>query len=220
MFFVHVSSRDSIALIAQAKHQGQRVYAETCPHYLLLTAEKCAGSEGYLFLVSPSLKDTTDVESLWTACEDGIVDFVSTDHCPFTRTQKAEHKNNFPKIPNGLPGVETRLPLMFTEGHENRHISLEKIVQLTSYNQARILGLYPRKGTLQVGSDADLVILNTEKGHALSYQTLHMSVDWSPYEGYTVRGFPDLVMRRGEIMIDRGVWAADQPRGVFIPRVL
>ncbi len=220
MFFVHVSSQDSIALIAQAKHQGQQVYAETCPHYLLLTAEKCAGSEGYLFLVSPSLKNAADVESLWTGCEDGTVDFVSTDHCPFSRTQKAEHKDDFPKIPNGLPGVETRLPLMVTEGYEKRHLSLERIVQLTSYNAARILGLYPQKGTLQVGSDADLVVLNTEKEHVLSYRTLHMNVDWSPYEGHTVRGFPDLVMRRGEILIDRGVWVADESRGMFIPRVL
>jgi len=220
MFFVHVSSQDSLALIAQAKHQGDRVYAETCPHYLLLTAEKCAGPDGYLFLVSPSLKNKADVETLWAGCEDGTVDFVSTDHCPFSRTQKAEHKDDFSKIPNGLPGVETRLPLMITEGYENRHLSLERIVQLTSYNPARILGLYPRKGTLQVGSDADLVILDTERETVLSYRTLHMHVDWSPYEGRTVRGFPDLVMRRGEILVEQGAWVADQARGRFIPRVV
>jgi len=220
MFFVHVSSQDSLAFIAQAKHRGQRVYAETCPHYLLLTAEKCAGPEGYLFLVSPSLKSAADVESLWTGCANGTIDFVSTDHCPFSRSQKAEHKDDFSKIPNGLPGVETRLPLLFTEGYENRGLSLEKIVQLTSYNPARTLGLYPRKGTLQVGSDADLVILDARRETVLSHQTLHMHVDWSPYEGQVVHGIPDFVMRRGEILVEQGMWKADQARGMFIPRVL
>jgi dihydropyrimidinase len=164
LYFVHVSSSISLELINKAKNQGQKVYAETCPQYLLLTSEKYKEPEGYLFLTSPSFKTTSDCKALWKGIENGKVDFVSTDHCPFSFSQKGKYKDNFTKIPNGLPGVETRLPLLITEGFWHRHIPLERIVQIMSYNPARILGLYPQKGTLQVGSDADLVIFDHMKG--------------------------------------------------------
>jgi dihydropyrimidinase len=218
LYFVHVSSSISLELINKAKNQGQKVYAETCPQYLLLTSEKYKEPEGYLFLTSPSFKTTSDCKALWKGIENGKVDFVSTDHCPFSFSQKGKYKDNFTKIPNGLPGVETRLPLLITEGFWHRHIPLERIVQIMSYNPARILGLYPQKGTLQVGSDADLVIFDPDTEFVIQNNKLHMNVDWSPYEGFQCRGLPYLVMRRGEILYRQGKWIADKPRGKFIVR--
>jgi dihydropyrimidinase len=174
LYFVHVSSSISLELINEAKNQGQKVYTETCPQYLILTSKKYKESEGYLFLASPSFKTTTDCEALWKGVENGKVDFVSTDHCPFSCSQKGKYKDNFTKIPNGLPGVETRLPLLITEGFWHRHIPLERIVQVMSYNPARILGLYPGKGTLQAGSDADLVILDPDTEFVIQSKKLHI----------------------------------------------
>jgi dihydropyrimidinase len=218
LYFVHVSTGGSLVLINKARQEGQRVYAETCPHYLLLTAKRYEEPEGHLFLVSPSLKTAMDREALWKGVADGGVDFISTDHCPFSRAQKERYKDDFTKVPNGLPGVEARLPLLVTEGYWHRHMSLERIVQLTSYNPARIFGLYPRKGTLQVGSDADLVVFNLDDEFTLSNVHLHSNVDWSPYEGYRCRGRPELVMRRGEVLWQGGEWVTERPRGEFIPR--
>ena len=218
LYFVHVSSSISLELINEAKNRGQEVYAETCPHYLLLTAEKYKELDGHLFLVSPSLKTLDDCEALWEGVKNGKVDFISTDHCPFNCAQKGKYKDDFTKVPNGLPGVETRLPLLITEGFWHRHVPLERIVQLTSYNPARIFGLYPRKGTLQVGSDADLVIFDSDTEFVIQSEKLHMNVDWSPYKGYRCRGFPSLVMQRGEILYRQGEWIADRPRGKFIVR--
>jgi len=218
LYFVHVSSNISLGLINKAKNQGQKVYVETCPQYLLLTSEKYKEPDGYLFLASPSFKTTSDCEALWKGIENGKVDFISTDHCPFSFSQKGKYKDNFIKIPNGLPGVETRLPLLITEGFWHRHIPLERIVQIMSYNPARILGLYPQKGTLQVGSDADLVIFDPDTEFVIQNNKLHMNVDWSPYEGFQCRGLPYLVMRRGEILYRQGEWIADKPRGKFIVR--
>ena len=218
LYFVHVSSGLSLELINRAKNQGQKVYAETCPQYLLLTSEKYKEPEGNLFLASPSFKTTSDCEALWEGVENGKVDFVSTDHCPFSCSQKDKYKDDFTKIPNGIPGVETRLPLLITEGFWHRHIPLERIVQMMSYNPARILGLYPQKGTLQVGSDADLVIFDPNKEFVIQNKKLHMNVDWSPYEGFQCRGLPYLVMRRGETLYRQGEWMANKPKGKFIVR--
>jgi len=218
LYFVHVSAGESLALIARAKDRGQTVYAETCPHYLTLTAEEYKRPDGYLFLVSPSLKSTDDCDALWNGVISGAVDFISTDHCPFSREQKKAHKDDFTAVPKGMPGVETRLPILLTEGYWRRHVPLEWIVALTSYNPARVFGLFPRKGTLQPGSDADLVILDLEREWVLRHDKLHMNVDWSPYEGWKCRGFPELVMRRGEIMYERGEWIADSAHGQFITR--
>jgi len=218
LYFVHVSAGESLALIARAKDRGQTVYAETCPHYLTLTAEEYKRPDGYLFLVSPSLKSTDDCDALWNGVISGAVDFISTDHCPFSREQKKAHKDDFTAVPKGIPGVETRLPILLTEGYWRRHVPLERIVALTSYNPARVFGLFPRKGTLQPGSDADLVILDLEREWVLRHDKLHMNVDWSPYEGWKCRGFPELVMRRGEIMYERGEWIADSAHGQFITR--
>ncbi len=218
LYFVHVSAGESLALIARAKARGQTVYAETCPHYLALTAEEYKRPDGYLFLVSPSLKSAEDREALWDGVMNGAVDFVSTDHCPFSRAQKEGHKDDFTAVPNGMPGVETRLPILLTEGYWRRHVSLERIVELTSYNPARVFGLFPRKGALQPGSDADLVIVDLDKEWTLRHGDLHMNVDWSPYEGWKCRGFPELVMRRGEILYEGGEWIADSAQGQFIAR--
>ncbi|MCD6142293.1 dihydropyrimidinase [Candidatus Bipolaricaulota bacterium] len=218
LYFVHVSAGESLALIARAKDRGQTVYAETCPHYLALTAAEYNRPDGYLFLVSPSLKSADDRDALWNGVMNGSVDFISTDHCPFSREQKEVHKDDFTAVPNGMPGVETRLPILLTEGYWHRRVPLERIVALTSYTPARVFGLFPQKGTLQPGSDADLVILDLEKEWTLRHEDLHMNVDWSPYEEWRCRGLPELVMRRGEIMYEDGEWIADSAHGQFIPR--
>ena len=218
LYFVHVSSAASLGLISQARKGGQAVYAETCPHYLTLTAEEYKHSNGYLFIVCPSLKTAEDRDALWAGIVNGEVNVVSTDHCPFTKVQKEEHRENFTAVPPGLPGVETRLPLLLTGGYWQRHVPLKRIVELTSYNPARIFGLFPKKGALQVGSDADLVVLDMNKEWILRHDNLHMNVDWSPYEGYSCHGAVDLVMRRGEILYESGEWMINSARGLSIPR--
>jgi dihydropyrimidinase len=184
----------------------------------LLTEEVYDLFEGHLFSASPSLKKSSDCSRLWEGLSNGFVDMVATDHCPFTRAQKA-WKGSFKKLPYGLPGVETSRILLFSEGVKKGKIKLSDFVRITSTAPAKLLDLYPQKGTLLPGADGDVVIFDPEKEWTLSAENLHMNVDFSPFEGLRVSGKVAYTITRGEVIIERGEFTGKEGRGHFLGRL-
>jgi len=215
---VHLSSAMGLKEVQKAKEAGIKVTAETCPQYLLLTEEVYDLFEGHLFSASPSLKKSSDCSRLWEGLSNGFVDMVATDHCPFTRAQKA-WKGSFKKLPYGLPGVETSRILLFSEGVKKGKIKLSDFVRITSTAPAKLLDLYPQKGTLLPGADGDVVIFDPEKEWTLSAENLHMNVDFSPFEGLRVSGKVAYTITRGEVIIERGEFTGEEGRGHFLGRL-
>ena len=215
IYFNHISTKGALYFIQQAKSQGQQVFAETCPQYLFLSASLYQRPTGYLYLVSPSLKEDTDRLALWRGLELGIVDAIGTDHCPYTIEQKKRYADNFTLIPNGMPGVETTLPLLFTEWLR-RKLPLEKLVALISLNPARIFRLYPRKGVIQPGADGDIVVFDPRHEWEIRNDSLHMNVDWNPYEGFKCTGKVRTVLLRGKVLIEEGEWQEKSKTGRYI----
>lgn len=221
VYIVHVTSREAVDEIARARAMGVPVLAETCPQYLFLTKDDLArpGFEGAKFVLTPPLREQTDQEALWEALQSGDLQVVSTDHCPFFfETQKKLGVSDFTKIPNGGPGIENRLQLLYHFGVNEGRMSVSKWVDLIATNPAKLFGLYPRKGTLQVGSDADIVIWNPDLKHTISAATHHMRVDYSMYEGITVRGNAETVVSRGEVIVEQNSWLGKKGRGQYLKR--
>jgi len=221
VYLVHVSTWEAVDEIARARAMGVHVLGETCPQYLLLTKDDLArpGFEGAKFVLTPPLREHADQEALWKALEGDDLQVVSTDHCPFFfETQKKSGLNDFSKIPNGGPGIENRLQLLYHFGVNEGRISLRKWVDIVATNPAKLFGLYPTKGALQVGSDADIVIWNPDLQHTISAATHHMRVDYSMYEGITVRGNAETVISRGEIIMERNQWHGKSGRGKYLRR--
>ena len=207
LYLVHISSAESLEHISHAKNGGQRVFAETCPQYLLLNEDKYSGSfrETAPFVISPPLRGNMHSESLWEALASGLIDAVGTDHCPFNMSQKEAGLNDFRKIPNGAGGVEFRLSLLYTYGVLKNKISMERFVDLVSTTPARIFGLYPRKGVVAPGSDADLVIWNPGHQSIISAATHYQNCDINIYEGMSVKGCAEHVIAGGKITVgDKG----------------
>ncbi len=203
-YIVHTSTAESVELIRAAKKEGLPLFCETCPQYLLLDesvySKPLPGSLKYV--ISPPIRSLQDREALWLALADGTVDVISTDHCPFnTKGQKDVGIHDFTKIPNGAGGIENRLALLFTYGVLSGKISLQRFVELTSTNATRIFGLYPEKGTIAAGSDADLVIWNPEMKSVISVKTQLQQCDSNIYEGMEVCGKAEFVVQRGEILL-------------------
>ncbi len=217
LYLVHLSTREAVEAVKWGKERGVKIFAETCPQYLLLTEEVYQWDDASYYITSPPLRSEEDREALWQGVKEGVIDVVATDHCPFTRTQKESGGGFFFKTPNGLPGVETLLSLIYSEGVVKRGLSPNKLVELLAYNPARAFGLCPRKGTIEEGSDADLVIFNPEKEVEIKADALHMNTDFSPYEGMTVKGVPELTISRGEIVYEQGNLPASPGRGKFVP---
>ncbi len=217
LYLVHLSTKESVDAVRWGKKRGVKLFAETCPQYLVLDKALYEGSDGRYYITSPPLRGAKDREALWQGIKEGIIGVVGTDHCPFARTQKDSGKDIFFKTPNGLPGVETLLPIMYSEGVVKRGLSPNLLVELLAYNPARIFGLYPRKGAIEEGSDADLVIFNPERELKIQANELHMNTDFSPYEGLTIKGVPEITISRGEIIYERGNFPASPGRGKFIP---
>jgi dihydropyrimidinase len=168
--------------------------------------------------MSPPLRETADQEALWRGLAGGDLQVVATDHCPFTLADKARGRDDFSKIPNGAPGIETRLMLLWDAGVRAGRITPERFVEISAAAPAKVFGLWPRKGTIAEGSDADIVLWNPGRTVSLSASTHHMHVDYSLYEGRTVTGVPETVLSRGEIVIDRGVFVGRRGRGRFLAR--
>ncbi|MCK4546850.1 MAG: dihydropyrimidinase [Candidatus Eisenbacteria sp.] len=216
VYVVHVSSRVGLERIREWRAKGVRVRAETCPHYLLLTEDVYAQEHGVQFLANPPLKKLEDMEALWEGIRDGTIDTVATDHCPFARSVKMRYRDNFLQAPKGLPGVETRLPVMFSEGVVRRGLPVERLAELLSGNPARIFGLSPAKGRVAVGGDADLVVFDPRREITISATDLHMNTDFNPLEGRMVQGWPAQVFLRGRRVYHNGVFLGCDADGRYL----
>ena len=225
ILIVHVSSREAVVEIRRAQDRGLRIFAETCPQYLFLTADDMDPKDGHgaACVCSPPPRDKATQEVLWNGLANGTFSIVSSDHSPFAlkgnKGKFAFGRNApFSKIPNGVPGVETRMPLLLSEGVLKGRITLQQYVALTATNVAKIYGLSHRKGSIVVGHDADLVIWDTDKERRVSQSMLHHNTDYTPYEGMTVSTWPDIVLSRGEVVVRGGEPAAGakQGRGEFL----
>ena len=200
---------------------GQNVFAETCPQYLFLSMDDLARPdfEGAKYVCSPPLRPKSHQTDLWNGLRSDDLQLVATDHCPFDfKEQKQLGLGNFSKIPNGLPGVEDRFTLIYDGGVRPGHIGLNRFVELVATAPAKLFGLWPRKGTIAPGSDADLVVFDPDAQRVLSAATHHMNVDYSCYEGRSVRGVPEVVMQRGELLVDHGTFVGKPGQGRFLPR--
>ena len=223
LLIVHVSAEEAIDAIRDARRRGLRIYGETCPQYLFLTAKDLDrdGMEGAKYCCSPPPRDEAAQEAVWRGLEDGSFEVFSSDHAPyrFDESGKLAKGPNaaFKDIANGVPGIELRLPLLFSEGVGGGRIDLNRFVALTATNAARLYGLYPRKGSIMVGADADIAIWNPEREVEVSADMLHDNVGYTPYEGRTVRGWPETVLIRGRTVIDDGNLEVEPGSGEFLP---
>jgi len=212
LHIVHVSSRIGLDAVRAARSEGASVTAETCPQYLLLTSAVYDRDDGHLFSASPPLRTERDGDALWSALRSQDIDYVATDHCPFTRKQKT-WRGSFADLPYGLPGVETLLPLLYTEGVAKGRLHLTDLARILSERPAKRLGLYPRKGALEVGSDADVVLYDPNGESQVAVQSLHSRIDFSPYEGRPVVGRVVATLSRGEAVYSAGSVTALPGRG-------
>jgi dihydropyrimidinase len=225
VYMVHLSAQRALERVMEARDRGLPAYAETCPQYLFCSEDDLRGSEGDEwkgagYVCTPPLRPRHHHDHLWRGLRNYDLQVVATDHCPFCmKDQKELGRGDFSKIPNGMPGVETRLHLLY-EGVRDGRISLNRFVEITSTAPAKIFGMYPRKGTVAVGADADLVVWDPEKRFTLGKDTLHMRVDYSPFEGRTVVGAPAAVLSRGEVVVKDDAWVGKhkQGRGQFVRR--
>ncbi len=220
LYIVHMSTREGVKLVGDARAQGLPIWAETCTHYLTLTDEVYERPDGINYILSPPLRKKEDVKSLWNGLADGSVSVVGTDHVAFTMEQKVRNSATFATVPNGAGGVEVRLPLLLSEGVNGGLLSFEKMVEVFSTNAAKMFGLYPKKGILAPGSDADIVIVDLEKEKTLSVDNLHMGPDFTMYEGYNVKGYPVTTLSKGKIIIDNEEYLGEKGDGSFIKREL
>jgi dihydropyrimidinase len=208
IYIVHVSTKESLEHIRKAQMKGQEVYAETCPQYLLLDDSKYIGAfeQTAAFIMSPPLRKKDDIDALWKALADRTIQTIGTDHCPFSLDQKKTGIHDFTKIPNGAGGIEHRLALIYTYGVLSKKISLSRFVDLVSTQPAKIFGIFPKKGIIQVGSDADLVIWDPEKENTIATNTHHQNCDINIYDGMKTIGDPKYVVAEGNIVIKDGVY--------------
>ncbi len=223
---VHISGGDPLDEVRRARSRGLTVIAETCPQYLLLTEGDldAPDMEGAKVMCSPPPRDTAAQSALWRGIEDGTVDIVNSDHAPyrFDRDGKlrAGARAPFRKVANGIPGLETRLPLLFSEGVVKGRIDLQRFVALSSTNNARLYGLHPRKGTIAIGADADIAIWDPEKRVTIRNDILHHNVDYTPFEGMEVQGWPEIVVSRGDVVVADGALQAAAGRGRFMTQAV
>jgi dihydropyrimidinase len=217
-YIVHLTCEGALDQVRNSTKRNQKVFVETCIQYLLLDASLYEKIDGAKWVMSPPLRQPKDQETLWAGINQGLVQVVATDHCPFNWEQKLMGKDDFSKIPNGHPAIEHRMELLWSEGVGKGRISANKFVEVTSTNPAKIFGMHPRKGCIAVGSDADIVIFNPETEHRLSAESHHMQVDYSAYEGWKVKGKVETVILRGEIAIDNGEVKVEKGYGQFVKR--
>ncbi|HEX2617814.1 MAG TPA: dihydropyrimidinase [Flavobacteriales bacterium] len=217
-YIVHMTCEGALNHVRDAARRGQRVWAETCIQYLLLDASLYERNDGAKWVMSPPLREKKDQAQLWAGIDQGSVQVVATDHCPFKWEQKLMGKDDFSKIPNGHPAIEHRLELLFSEGVNKKRITVNKFVEVTATNPAKIFGMFPRKGTIGIGSDADLILLDPNEKHTLSAKSHHMNVDYSSYEGMELTGKVKTVILRGQVAIDKGAVKIPKGYGRFVKR--
>ena len=218
VYIVHMSAGSSADAVKAGQERGVNVYAETCPQYLLLDDSVFRRENGHCYTTCPQVKKKEDSARLWEGIINGEVSLITTDTCTFTTKQKAMWKGDFTKIPYGMPGVETMAPLMFTFGVGGKRFSLNRFVQLVSTNPARLHGLYPDKGTLTIGSDADIVVFDPRKKFVIRPDRLQTNCDWSPYNGWSLTGYPVMTFSRGRLVARNGKFVGETGWGKFVRR--
>jgi len=218
LYIVHLSTAEGLEIIRKAKARGVQVFAETCPHYLLFDDSVFKKPDGYLYATCPQIKKKADQQALWQGIADGTISVIATDNCTFTSKQKNRWHGDFTKIPYGIPGVETLLPLLYSYGVEKNRISLSRMIELLCVNPAKLFGLYPKKGTIAIGSDADLVIFDSHKKVTISHNNLETNCDWSPYDGFKLTGYPVITISRGLIIAQNGKFIGKMGQGRYLKR--
>ncbi len=228
LMIVHVSGREAVEQIQWARQRGLTVHAETCPQYLVLTAEDLKGLNmdmtGAKYVCSPPPRDTASQAAIWQALQQGVFETFSSDHCPFRFDDDAgktgpKARTSFRWVPNGIPGLAARLPLLFSEGVSKGRISLQQFVALTATNHAKMYGLYPQKGSILVGADADIALWDPTRKVTLTQDLMQHGSDYTPYEGVEVTGWPVKTLLRGEVIVDDGKVLAKAGSGRFLKRV-
>ena len=217
IYLVHLSSRAALDAVREGKHRA-RVFGETRPLYLYLTRAQFDRPDAALWVGQPPLREADDVAAVWTALADGTLDTVGTDHIPHARAAKLAPGLTFDRIPPGVSNLETLLPMLYSEGVRKGRLTLARLVDVLASGPARIAGMYPRKGAIAVGSDADLVVLDPEARRTIRAAELHSACDYDPYEGWDVSGWPEVVVARGEIVFERGKLRAEPGRGKLVRR--
>ena len=221
IYIVHLSAPEALEMVTAARDRGLPAYAETCPQYLFLSYDNYEEPDfaGAKYVMSPPLRPKEGQDRLWRGLAGNDLQAISTDHCPFCmKEQKELGRGDFSKIPNGAPGIETRMSLVHDGGVRTGKISLNRFVELTSASPARIFGLFPRKGTIAPGSDADIVVFDPNRKQTLSAKTLHMKVDYNPYEGREVTGVSETVLSRGKVVVENGKFVGKAGAGSFLKR--
>jgi len=218
LYIVHMSTAEGCDLIREAQSQGVPVLAETCAQYLVLDDSVFARKDGHLFACCPQLKKKADCERLWEGLQGGEVSVISTDTCTFTKAQKAMWKGDWTKIPMGMPGLETLLPVSYTHGILGKRLSMEQLVDCLCSNPAKIMGLYPRKGAIQVGSDADIAIIHPKKKIKVDPKKMETNADWSPFDGWELAGFSRTTLSRGTVIVDDYKVVGKAGHGKWLPR--
>jgi dihydropyrimidinase len=223
ILIVHVSGREAVEQIRAAQGMGLKIYGETCPQYLFLTAEDLGidGFEGAKCICSPPPRDKANQEIIWRALDNGTFQVFSSDHAPFSfdgpQGKKVRGENAaFSEVPNGIPGLETRMPLLMSFGVQEGRIDVHNFVSLTSTNAAKLYGLFPKKGTIAVGSDADLVIWDLQTKRTITNSVLHHNVDYTPYEGTQVQAWPAITLSRGSVVYRDGEYLGRPGHGQFL----
>ncbi|HMT96800.1 MAG TPA: dihydropyrimidinase [Ferruginibacter sp.] len=217
-YIVHLTCEGALNAVRNATKRNQNLFVETCIQYLIIDASLYERADGAKWVMSPPLREKKDQATLWAGINQGLVQVVATDHCPFMWEQKLMGKDDFSKIPNGHPAIENRMELLFSEGVNKGKISLNKFVEVSSTNAAKIFGMFPQKGTIAVGSDADLILIDPKETHQLSAKTHHMNVDYSGYEGWECTGKIKTVLLRGTIAINNNECKVSKGFGKFIKR--
>jgi dihydropyrimidinase len=218
LFLAHLSTREGLESLRAARGNGELAFAETCPQYLALTDAVYRRPDGINFLCSPPVRSPADVEAMWRGVAEGVISVVNSDHCGFGLGMKAMGKGDFSQTPNGMPGVETRLPVLYTEGVLKHRISVNRMVEVLSTAQAKLFGLYPRKGALLPGSDADITILDPDREATITASMLHGATDWTPFEGLRARGFASTTILRGTPVVRDGKLLVGRGHGQFLAR--
>ena len=218
LYIVHMSTAEGADIVRAAQGRGVPVIAETCVQYLVLDDSVFAGEDGHLFACCPQLKKPADSARLWRGLKSGEVSVISTDTCTFTREQKAMWEGDWTKIPMGMPGLETLMPLVYTKGVLEGRLTLDEMCAKLSTNPARIMGLAPRKGAIQIGADADLAIIHPTRTHRVTPSEMETNADWSPFEGWDLAGFSRTTLSRGDVIVDDYTVVGKEGRGQWLPR--
>jgi len=216
----HLSIKEGVDMFREARNRRQPMYAETCTHYLVNTIEDLKRPDGINFICTPPLRTKEHQEALWRGLADGTLSLVSSDHCAFTTEMKKLGEDSFDKVPNGLPGHEFRLPILFSEGVAKGRISVNRLSEITSTNAAKIFGMYPKKGVISIGSDADLVILDPKLEKTITTENSLYDMDWYPCEGLKIKGWPVITISKGNVIWEDGEFQGKKGDGEFLKRRL